>query len=75
LAARKEKNRKMAAHIAATVGLLGALAGLGRGLPKLFGGSKESATIASVLMGALCTIYVIACVQSFIAVRKARGKG
>ena len=71
--ARDPKKRKMVAHIAATVGLLGALAGLGRGLPKLIGGSRESAVIATLLMGIICTIYVIACVQSFIAVRKARG--
>ena len=73
LVARNPEKRMMAAHIAATFGLLGALGGLGRAVPKLVSGQVSSAVIASLLMGAICTIYVIACVQSFIAARKARG--
>lgn len=73
LVARNPEKRMMAAHIAATFGLLGALGGLGRGIPKLISGTTSSAVVASLLMGAICTIYVIACVQSFVAARKARG--
>ena len=73
LAARNEKRRMMVAHIAATLGLLGALAGLGRAVPKLIGGDTSYPVIASGLMGLICLFYVIACVRSFIAARKARG--
>ena len=69
--AKDEKNRKVVAHIALTLALLGALAGYGRGLPKLFGGDSGVAILGMLAMSVICTLYVIACVRSFIAARKA----
>ncbi|MBT7981800.1 MAG: hypothetical protein HN584_04465 [Akkermansiaceae bacterium] len=68
--AKDEKKRKVVAHIALTLALLGALAGYGRGLPKLFGGDSGTAILGMLAMSVICTVYVIACVRSFIAARK-----
>ena len=79
--AKDEKKRKTVAHIALTLALLGALAGFGRGLPKLFGGDATlpklfggDATAVAIwgmlVMSGICTLYVIACIRSFIAARK-----
>ena len=69
--AKDEKKRKTVAHIALTLALLGALAGFGRGLPKLFGGDATAVAIWGMLvMSGICTLYVIACIRSFIAARK-----
>ena len=72
--AAKESLRMHAMHIAATVGLLGALLGWGRGLMKisvLFSeeGNKR-AVVMVLLMAVICTVFVGLCVQSFIAARK-----
>ena len=68
--AKDEKKRKTVAHIALTLALLGALAGFGRGLPKLFGGDAGGAIWGMLVMSGICTLYVIACIRSFIAARK-----
>ncbi len=68
--ARDEKKRKVVAHIALTLALLGALAGYVMGLRKLFGGDFGTATKEMLAMSVICTVYVIACVRSFIAARK-----
>ncbi len=68
--AKDEKKRKTVAHIALTLALLGALAGFGRGLPKLFGGDATVAIWGMLIMSGICTLYVIACIRSFIAARK-----
>lgn len=69
--------RKHFMHVAALFGLLGTLGGLGMGLPKL--GALIEGTAArpvavglQIAMGALSLIFVILCVQSFIAARRAR---
>lgn len=77
LAYLNDDMRKHAMHAAATLGLLGGLAGLGRGLmtigalagddPKM-----QRATIVTLVMGILCLVYVILSIRSFIAARKAR---
>tara|TARA_B100000470_G_C19402839_1_gene220710 strand:- start:33 stop:389 length:357 start_codon:yes stop_codon:yes gene_type:complete len=67
--ARDEKKRKAVAHIALTLALLGALAGYGRGLPKLFGGDSGPDILGMLTMSVICTVYVIACIRSFIAAR------
>ncbi len=73
LVARKETARKHAMHAAVAVGLLGALAALGRGIPAaLAGGAGRPAVLSQLLMGVLLVIYVALGVQSFIAARKAR---
>jgi hypothetical protein len=73
LIARKETARKHAMHAAVAVGLLGALAALGRGIPAaLNGGASTPAVLSQLVMGVLLLIYVALGVQSFIAARKAR---
>ena len=73
LIARNENARKHAMHAAVVVGLLGALAALGRGIPAaLSGGAGRPAILSQLVMGVLLLIYVGLGVQSFIAARKAR---
>ncbi len=73
LVARKEHARKHAMHAAVAVGLIGALAALGRGIPAaLSGGAGRPAVLSQLVMGVLLVIYVALGVQSFIAARKAR---
>ena len=73
LVARNESVRKHAMHAAVAVGLLGALASLGRGIPAaLSGGASRPAVLSQLIMGVLLLIYVALGVQSFIAARKAR---
>ena len=55
--------------VALTLAFLGALAGYGRGLPKLFGGDSGPAILGMLTMSVICTVYVIACIRSFIAAR------
>ena len=70
LMARDEKKRMMAAHVAILFGVLGVLAGFGRGIPQLLNGKTGTATTVTLVMGAICLLYVIACVRSFIAARR-----
>jgi hypothetical protein len=75
--ARDDKKRKMAMHIAVTVGLLGFL-GTVPGLLKigavLSGGevARPAAVIAQSIMAVLMAVYVAMCVKSFIDARKRR---
>ena len=76
LVARNEAARKHAMHAAVAVGLIGALAALGRGVPAaLDGGATRPAVLSQLIMGVLLLIYVALGVQSFIAARKARMGG
>ena len=64
-------------HAAVLIGLLGALAATGRGassLLKFIRGDEFNgrAAVFLALMGVLCWIFVISCVNSFIQARKAR---
>ena len=59
-------------HVAALVGLLGTLGGLGMGLPKLLKGAESIAPKVQVGMGVLSLIFLVLCIRSFIAARKAR---
>jgi hypothetical protein len=73
LVARNEAARKHAMHAAVAVGLIGALAALGRGVPAaLNGGASRPAVLSQLVMGVLLLLYVGLGVQSFIAARKAR---
>jgi hypothetical protein len=73
LVARNENTRKHAMHAAVAIGLLGALAALGRGIPAaMSGGATRPAVLSQLVMGVLLLIYVGLGVQSFIAARKAR---
>ena len=75
--ARDDKRRKMAMHIAVTVGLLGFL-GTAPGLVKLpmllMGGEvqRPAAVVAQSIMAVLMAIYVAMCVKSFIDAVKGR---
>ncbi len=70
LMARDEKKRMMAAHVAILFGVLGMLAGFGRGIPQLMKGNTGIATTVTLIMAAICLVYVVACVRSFIAARR-----
>jgi O-antigen/teichoic acid export membrane protein len=75
--ARDEKRRKMAMHIAVTVGLLGFLgtvSGLFQ-LPTLLSGGvveRPGAVVSKSIMAVLMAIYVGMCVKSFIDARRRR---
>jgi hypothetical protein len=75
--ARDDKRRKLAMHIAVTVGLLGFLGtvpGLLK-LPTLLSGGvvqRPPAVIAQSIMAVLMAIYVGMCVKSFIDARRRR---
>jgi hypothetical protein len=73
LVARNESARKHAMHAAVAVGLLGALASLGRAIPAVIAGNAgRPAVISQLVMAVVLLIYVALGVQSFIAARKAR---
>ena len=63
--------RKHFMHIAAMVGLLGALGGVYPAYKADFAFSKASA-VAGLLMTTISIVFLIMCIQSFIAARKAR---
>ncbi len=75
--ARDEKRRKMAMHIAVTIGLLGFLgtvSGLLQ-LPTLLSGGvveRPGAVVSKSIMAVLMAIYVGMCVKSFIDARRRR---
>jgi hypothetical protein len=69
--------RKHVMHVAALVGLLGTLGGLGMGLPKLGAvlnhtAARPMAVWVQLGMGVLCLIFLVLCVKSFIDARRAR---
>ena len=73
LIARNESARKHAMHAAVAVGLLGALAALGRAIPAVIAGNAgRPAVISQLVMAVVLLIYVAFGVQSFIAARRAR---
>jgi hypothetical protein len=75
--ARDEKRRKLAMHIAVTVGLLGFL-GTAMALvdlPTVISGgtvARPAAVIAKSIMAILMAVYVGMCVKSFIDARRRR---
>src|SRR5918996_4780019 len=73
LIARNESARRHAMHAAVAVGLIGAIASLGRAVPAVMrGDASRPAVISQLIMAVLLVIYVGLGVQSFIAARKAR---
>ena len=76
LLALKERFLKHAMHAAAMVGLLGLLGSLGMVVPKLPAVARGEALErpeafhSQVAMAALCGVFVVVCVRSFIAARK-----
>ncbi len=75
--ARDDKRRKMAMHIAVTVGLLGFL-GTASGLvdlPTVISGgtvARPAAVVSKSIMAVLMAVYVAMCVKSFIDARRRR---
>jgi hypothetical protein len=73
IARRGERARMHAMHAAAMVGLLGAIAAgvmLARRLSQ--GQEWNLALTGMALLGLLCAVFVVLCVNSFIAARRAR---
>ena len=73
------KKRMLFMHIAVTVGLLGFLgtipgivATIRRALGQIVASPVPGAALVQTAMGAICFVYVVLCVRSFIAARKAR---
>jgi len=87
LVALRENLRKHAMHVAALLGVIGVLGGLGMGLPKIslmmaetapegmdeakFASSRNAAR-SQIMLGIICLIFVALCVNSFIQARRAR---
>jgi hypothetical protein len=69
--------RKHAMHVAAVIGLLGFLMPLGRLIPVLIQGRTPAPMALAGLLGmmALSGVFVVLCVRSFIAARRARDQG
>jgi len=74
IVARRESARKHAMHVAVIVGLIGFLAAAGRIFGSLTKGSIEwrLSTIMLLVMAVTCLVFVIRCIQSFIAARRDR---
>lgn len=75
--AYKPGARKHAMHLAAMVGLLGIIGGLGMGLPKLLRGElgeRAAAVKMQCAMGIICALFVILCIKSFIDARRRRAQ-
>lgn len=70
--------RKHAMHLAAMVGLLGFIGGLFRPVMGLAKGTfdlHQMPTRLQLAMAALCLVFVLLCIQSFINARRVRGFG
>lgn len=69
-----EKRRKLFMHVNVTIGLLGFLGAAGRAISAMTSGRalNQIAVTAQLVMAGLLLIYVILCVRSFIAARRAR---
>ncbi|MCG6157173.1 hypothetical protein [Rubinisphaera margarita] len=75
LAAFKHSFRMHAMHVAVLFGLLGAIAGWGRGIMlaiKMSNGADVNSRALTMVfvLAILCTVFVVLCVRSFIAARK-----
>jgi len=77
LVAKNPDKIKLGMHIAATFGLLGFLAPLGRIIPTAMKGDFELklSTGCMITMSLVSAIFVVLCIKSFKAARQARSKG
>ena len=71
MAGRMPERRKLLMHIAVLFGLICALGGL-MGISSLVQGDMGGSTYAQLIMLVVGSVYIFACVQSFIHSRKAR---
>lgn len=69
LASARENLRKHLMHAAVIVALIGFLASAGRIFSKLSEFTVSAASLSQVAMAAICLIFVILAVRSFIAAR------
>ena len=72
-----ERVRMHAMHVAAVLALLGCAGPAAQALPKLgqlLAGEAErpAAVMAQLIMGVLCGVFLVFCIRSFIAARRAR---
>ena len=77
LLAKNPNKLKLGMHIAATFGLLGFLAPLGRIIPTAIKGDYELklSTGCMITMSLVSAIFMVQCIKSFKAARQARLKG
>lgn len=80
IAGRGPSANKHAMHSAAVLNLLGAGAGLSRGIPNIINYMKGDSSVwlkalSQGGMGLLCLIFLVLCIRSFINVRRNRLKG
>ena len=66
------KARMHAMHVAALIGLVGFVFPLVRALPPVFEGVFTLPVVGQLIMSALCLLFVVFCVKSFIDARRAR---
>ena len=72
-AARAMENmRKHLMHVAVLIGLVGFIVPLIRIIPRIGEFTLNAATFSQVAMSAICLVFVILCVRSFIAARAER---
>lgn len=66
--------RKHAMHAAAMIGLLGAIAPVGRLITVAThqGLTASVAVISQILMAVLCAIFLVLCIRSFVTARRSR---
>jgi quinol-cytochrome oxidoreductase complex cytochrome b subunit len=70
--AKKDKLRMHAMHFAALLGLVGALGGVVMGILGLVRSRPATVWAGSLTMGVLCGVFLVLCIRSFIAARRAR---
>ncbi len=72
VAAKNEGLREHLMHAAVIIALIGFIAPLGRVLSKISEFSISAASLSQLAMSALCLIFVVLAVRSFIAARRDR---
>ncbi len=72
VAASNEGLRKHLMHAAVVIALIGFIAPLGRVLSNISGFTISAASLSQLAMSALCLIFVVLAVRSFIAARRDR---
>jgi hypothetical protein len=77
LVALNERRLKHAMHAAATIGLVGFLAGAGMGLPRALAaeGGLSPGVRSQLWLAGVCGAFVLLCVNSFLAARRRRVGG
>lgn len=69
-----EKNLKNSMHVASVLVLLGLIGSVYRLLQKIIIGNVDNSSIVLIIMAAICIIFLILAINSFIEARKAREK-